>query len=399
MFRTVATPQNEFKDINRLYEELKNENDTISRIPVADFLDKGATFYDDAFYGVKGTNDKNKNLMFTKDGLQSLCQCIKFPYSSLQKTIGLGVSSHILNDFFKQEIITKTLNNYEFVVRNISPSHGDVCGLVSHTYAGYSNLKLLDDIDRIIPLLNGKNNDEFKLHIAYLSNTKFNLRLTSRHFAGVLKDEILDFEDKTEIGLQFDNSMIGDKAVSISYFLLRLVCSNGLTVPTGRSSSKVIHSGLIGNFPGRLESAYKSVMSKIEEMVYFIKEIGSIGFSPEKLAYNNFGKLIFNIIPKSKQDIIRKNRDNFDDKLTGKLTLEQVKRQDEIAIELIPGYYASKESQRVFQSQSLKNASVYDFINIFTEYAQKKKPEERVEIEKKAGILASEIIKNKKLLH
>ena len=58
--------------------------------------------------------------------------------------------------------------------------------------------------------------------------------------------------------------------------------------------------------------------------------------------------------------------------------------------------YARKHSRRIFDSQWRDNASMFDFINIFTEYAKDLKPIKKIETEEKAGALADWIAKNKR---
>ena len=58
--------------------------------------------------------------------------------------------------------------------------------------------------------------------------------------------------------------------------------------------------------------------------------------------------------------------------------------------------YARKHSRRVFDAQWRDNASMFDFINIFTEYAKDLKPIKKIETEEKAGALADWIAKNKR---
>ena len=53
-------------------------------------------------------------------------------------------------------------------------------------------------------------------------------------------------------------------------------------------------------------------------------------------------------------------------------------------------------SKTVFLVYMRDNASMFDFINIFTEYAKDLKPIKKIETEEKAGALADWIAKNKR---
>jgi hypothetical protein len=54
------------------------------------------------------------------------------------------------------------------------------------------------------------------------------------------------------------------------------------------------------------------------------------------------------------------------------------------------------EALRVFRSRLRDNASMYDFVNIFTEYAKGLPNGQKIDVETKAGALASWIAENKR---
>ena len=62
----------------------------------------------------------------------------------------------------------------------------------------------------------------------------------------------------------------------------------------------------------------------------------------------------------------------------------------------IPDVFGGEFSKQVFDSEWRDNASMFDFINIFTEYAKELNPAKKIEAEEKAGILADWISKNKR---
>jgi hypothetical protein len=79
---------------------------------------------------------------------------------------------------------------------------------------------------------------------------------------------------------------------------------------------------------------------------------------------------------------------------------DKIKYENKTNIEVIkqiPSLIGGEHSNKVFNSQWRENASMFDFINLFTEEAQNYKPEQRLNIEKEAGNLANFIIKNKKM--
>ncbi len=60
----------------------------------------------------------------------------------------------------------------------------------------------------------------------------------------------------------------------------------------------------------------------------------------------------------------------------------------------IPDHYGREFSNQVFKSPFRNNASAFDFLNIFTEYANHCQPAQRLEIQGKAGTLAKYIGEN-----
>jgi len=58
--------------------------------------------------------------------------------------------------------------------------------------------------------------------------------------------------------------------------------------------------------------------------------------------------------------------------------------------------FAGQYSSRVFNSPFRTSATMFDFINVFTEYAQSQPIHRRLEIEEKAGLLADQIVKNRR---
>jgi len=69
---------------------------------------------------------------------------------------------------------------------------------------------------------------------------------------------------------------------------------------------------------------------------------------------------------------------------------------DARAIALIPKYFGGEIAGRVFQSHWRDSATVFDFVNVFTEYAKNRTPSEKLDIEGKTGTLAKYIAENAK---
>ena len=68
-------------------------------------------------------------------------------------------------------------------------------------------------------------------------------------------------------------------------------------------------------------------------------------------------------------------------------------------IALIPKYLGGELSKKVFESRFRDSATLFDFINVFTEYAKSQPLAEKLAIEEKSGALASYIANNSRKLY
>ncbi len=183
----------------------------------------------------------------------------------------------------------------------------------------------------------------------------------------------------------------------LSYFLHRLVCTNGMMVPAATATSRVFHSGDQRSFHGRLANCFREVHRKLEGMGDMLHQLGEIEFNSSRLAADSgLTERVFDIIPGAKQTLC----DQYQEHLRyPKECPDAEKRRLKLAhdtklLELIPDYYGCKFSNSVFKSPYRKNASAFDFLNIFTEYANHCQPAQRLEIQGKAGALAKYIGEN-----
>ena len=67
------------------------------------------------------------------------------------------------------------------------------------------------------------------------------------------------------------------------------------------------------------------------------------------------------------------------------------------AIAALPFCLGGREALRVFRSRLRDDASMYDFVNIFTEHAKGLPDGQKIDVESKAGSLASWIADNKRM--
>ena len=390
-FLSEPIVEKEFLEFDDLTQWIIKEEDKLIRIPVQGMLENGARFFDDEYFG-----DSSTFLKFNISSIRSFCSLLGFKFDNLNLIERPSLISELLNDLVSQRQIQERLHGIEFVV---DEETGTIIGTVSKSYVSYPNNVFIEDI---MELLTGnrqltflKNEaGKFRFVSGYSINTQTLLRFVFRIEAGKLSGRGGQGEDVTEIGIQFKNSMVGDSAVYIKFFIFRLLCANGLIVPAGSSVSRVIHSGTRTSFMERLNGCFKEIQRKIGKTGELVKQLMELQFDPLLLAKARLSGQIFDIIPGSRSTIL----DVKGEKKVASKNLseaEKIRREAHI-IGFIPECYSGQFSGRVFASNYRENASMFDFINIFTEYAKGESPERRIEIEEKAGVLADWISKNRK---
>jgi hypothetical protein len=270
-----------------------------------------------------------------------------------------------------------------------------IIGLVSKTYVTYSNGEFVADIERLLSSV--PKDQRFNFHEGFGVNTELTLRFTSVKHHGIIRGRGGEGEDKTAIGLDFKNSMVGNTAVRINCFLHRLICANGLMVPAAEVLNRVFHSGQRSSLRHRLDRSFAEVTRSLSRLPKLLDTLGAKTFAPEALAKNrSLVERIFDVVPGSKRMIAEKEdlyvRYPEDIAATER---ERLRREHDAAmIDRIPKYLGGELSQGVFKARMRESASLFDFINVFTEHANSKRPAERLEIQEKAGALADYLAAN-----
>src|SRR5690606_26002354 len=128
-----------------------------------------------------------------------------------------------------------------------------------------------------------------------------------------------------------------------------------------------------------------------------LMKLGALPFAPERLAASEIvSQQIFEIIPASRQMLKKDLREQL--RLLPEGTEEDRRqrriRRDAELIRRIPGQFGGTMSAAVFRSAFRDRATIFDLLNVFTEYAKAKGPAERIGIEERAGALARYIAAN-----
>ena len=193
-------------------------------------------------------------------------------------------------------------------------------------------------------------------------------------------------EDISRVGFQLSNSMVGTKAIKADFFVLRLVCANGLILPSVNHSGVVTHRGKPETFTKRLEENITPMLKNIKSSIKLIETIGSIRYDVEKLVDAGGAETVYNIIQPNYWDSVKRSRLKSSDRRN--FDIEKISQY--------PNLYGGDFTKNVFDSYYRSNSSMFDFVNVFTEYAKEKEGQARIDIENKSGVLANWIFKNKK---
>ena len=390
-FYTQPIAQTKLETFADVEDWISDTQRSLSRIPVDGVLEHGATFRDDEYLGEGDTL-----LHFNKPGFQAICQRLGCRQEMLDRLETPSLASQILNDLLAQRVTQMALSNDEFVMDERT---GAIIGLVSKTYVTYSNHDLLKDITSRIGHL--PKDDEFVFQEAYGINTALTLRYVATQKHGTIKGRGGEGEDKSKLGLEFGNSMVGNSSVRINYYIRRLICANGLMVPAAESVNRVFHSGQRDSFQRRMDRCFDGVMRGLGQMDGLLKTLGAMPFEPEQLAiHRTFTEQIFGVIPSSKQELCDHSKLFLRYPQDSSAAEREKMRNEHDArlIGLIPDHFGGEHSKRVFNSHYRNGATLFDLINVFTEHAKTQPPSRKLEIEEKAGALAKYLANNSKKL-
>jgi len=385
----VAEPidQVSLNGIDAVQDWIHETQSHLRRIPIVGVLSNKGVFNDDEYLG-----DGDVMWRFNDRGIRSFCQRIGFRFDQLAKLETPSLASQVLNDLLQQNEIRSRLAEDEVV---LDERTNTIIGIVSRTYISYTNEQFLADINQF--LISLAKDDAFQFDEAYGINTELTVRFRSEKRHGTIKGRGGAGEDRSLLGLDFQNSMVGTSSVRINYFLHRLVCANGMMVPAGKAINRVFHSGRDVSFQDRLNRRLKEVVRKLDCLTSMLQALASRPFDPERLAQDNHTcRQVFEVIPASKQTICEGEKlalryaSDASEGEKGKMK----RAHDAQVIGLIPKYFGGEFAAKVFETSFRDNATMFDFVNVFTEYAKSRAPAQRLEIEEKAGTLAKYIAEN-----
>jgi hypothetical protein len=344
-----------------------------------------------------GLNNKRASFKFNNYGFRAFCSLVGVPDQTLQRLGTPELASSVLNDLLSDVLEReRKAERAEIICDDHTKC---VLGVVSNKYIGYSNDTFVRDV---LSCLDARNNGALFPNTggllfkeAYSVNSRLFLRLTSKSVQGVVSGRGGTADDLSEIGVEVSNSMAGGHAVRLSWFVFRLICANGLVTKVGGSQGRVFHSGVEKSFRKRLYACVTGLFQSLGKAKRMIENLGSIPFKAQSLARHADLKLLFSIIPDRdlRADALDQTRNrDYAEYPKGNREVERLSD----AIAALPYCLGGPEALSVFRSSWRDGASMYDFVNIFTEHAKTLSNRKKVEAEARAGELACWISQNKR---
>jgi len=377
-----------FTDFDELKHYVNTTEGHINQISLKNLLADKALFFDDCRFGLK-----NYNFGFTEYSYKVLCQYFGIPIGLIEDITQEGLASSLLNDFMTNNKGRQNTNDVQLIVNE---EQQKVLGIVTSTYVYYTNNEFLNAIEEFLNSSDAHKN-EAVIDSAHYHYTRLYVRLITKIEAGVTTGRGGTKKDITKIGLQLTNSMVGDLPVRVSFFLYRMLCANGLVARTNEIVAMVKHSGRRESFDRRLAKRVMALLEEARKVKELLKGLADVPFDPKKMVKVGLADSVFGTIPEMRSTL----RSQIS--LDREKEIEDPKKRkiwrDTAYIEAIPRVYGREHSLRVFNSTWRDNASMFDFINVLTEYAKELPIMTRLQVEENVGDLADQVIaKSKKLV-
>ncbi len=314
---------------------------------------------------------------FTEDGIESIGRKIYIP--ALAKVLSSPTSFHyassnFFNSIMKHDDIKRILEKLRLVVQD-----GTIIGTVGSKYKPYDNNQYLEDIHKILP-------SDYKFIDGNIVGSKIRVNFGSEYNSFDVKGRT---DDKIIPGVQLRSSMVGDTVIGALVRLHRLVCLNGMSITDNKSDGRAYHVGddlkaKLDLLMERTSSSLKMVQERIDQLIgmpYLNKT------TAKSLIQLNAP---FKILPEHKKRGLWYNT-----KKKYKDVSEQTSALDSSIsmLDRTPLRDTCPISKRMFESP-FKVPMMFDFVESFTESAQRYSIEEQNLMEEEAGVLSTHIYNN-----
>jgi len=373
-----------FQSWDNLKNYIKTTETNIKKIGLEELIDAKAHFFEDSRFGTI-----DYNFGFTEYSYKALCQYFSIPVAIIEGITQEGLASSLLNDFMKNN---KGKQDFRDVYLIVDEDRRKILGIVTSSYVYYTNTEFIEAIEQFLESDKGQE-IEVNIDSAHYHHTRLYIRLITRIEAGIATGMGGTKKDITKVGLQLTNSMVGDLPVRVSFFLYRMLCANGLVARTNEIVAMVKHSGYRESFDQRLNERVMALLEEVQMVHKLLQGLADLQFDPKKLAKAGFGGIILDIIPEMRStlrlNVSLEEESEIEDPKKRKLWRETT------YLEAIPRVYGREHSLQVFNSHWRDNASMFDFINVLTEYAKELPIMTRLQVEERVGEFADYVLKNK----
>ncbi len=386
-FTYVSEDVKKFGTFTDLKSYIKLSEQGITQIPLEELMAEDAHFFSDSRFG-----SSTQHWGFTEYAYKAFCQYFALPISVIEGISQEGLASIVLNDFLKNN---KGRQDYKDVYLVVDDQKKLVRGIVTSTYVYYTNMEFIDAVENILDM-NDARKQETILDSAYYYNTRLYVRLVTNIEAGVVSGSGGTAIDKTKIGLQLTNSMVGDLPVRVAFFLYRLLCANGLVAPVNEMIAVVKHSGYRDSFDRRLSERVLALLEEVQQVKDLLNGLAGMPYKPQQLVKAGLADSILDIVPEMRSTLRKHVSLEGESDIKGPKE-RKVWRQIQY-LEAIPTVYGREHSLKVFNSKWRDNATMFDFINVLTEYAKELPVLSRLQVEENVGVFADYVVKNTKRL-
>lgn len=275
----------------------------------------------------------------SQHSLSQLCVLAGVPTGYIRKCIaedewGRKLAEDNINKWLENSTIENSF------MRQYDGEH--LRGILSSRYACYDAPNIVNLISESVDF------EQFDVVGSMVNEERLHLRIINKHPLDVKSDKDLCW------GFFVDTSDVGRSSVSITVFIWKQACTNGLIIPVSRGLTFThVHRGFECDFSNGIMSTIEKAPSYVDEMVALIdkasdKSVHAALLSRESLAHEKLAKTI-------------KAHSGLSDK-----GVEQV-------------FY--------YLEEGLYPPTLWGVVNAMTEAAQKYNLEKRIDIEKGAGRL------------
>lgn len=267
-----------------------------------------------------------------------------------------GIYKELLNSHYDCErstgfhLINKLLSEYPYPM-SLRVFKGHVIGITSIKYTAFEADKLLDALDKAIIESKYFKQSDFVIRGYYNSPEFFQLRFTTKEPQGKLNDKDLYY------GLAITNSDVGKRRLSITFYVYKQICSNGLCISVFNKklfcqrhiglTQKEFQQGVVASL-----KAFPALMEKCTELINQMENI----------------------------DMIDSPLTNF---WQNSLRAENIRRRMKLYLNI--GEDGLRDIAEIVHTKY--SATAWGYINAITEYAQSFDVERRHELEVLAGRL------------